>query len=812
MKKHSKLAIFGAATLVASSFLIPQAVNATTNQTATIKASIAESLSLTLSANAINFNLESNDLYTDSIEVTGRTNSANGYTISFNANNDYNDLKHTNALIDSKIESIEGSAMESNFPNKSWGYSIDESDYLFKKIPLTPKNIFVTSGLGEQANDFTIGVKGGADLVAGDYENELLFTIVANPLTSNSAGGTEDGQDEPLIYDERGRAKAILGSNGNLNFVFNENTYTVGENYTDNKGETTIAAVYQVPINSGFIGWDPNVAWYSDKDQIYSVNIDESFYNFKPTSLTAWFKSIGNLKTFTNMQNLNTSEVTRMNSVFEYTGSSNGGDFNLDLSSWDTSKVRTMANMFYGSGAYADNFSLNLTNWDTSEVRNASNMFDNTAMEVKNVSLAGLSGWDMGKLENMFEMFYGAFRKAENLKVNLDNWDVSNVKNMRLVFYAYGEHMKGDSELSLNNWTARNAEEVDNFFGYTADYAENFTLNANNLYIGKATSLYQMMQDIGEHTTNKLVININNFSAPNATDASYMFYDTGYYNGGSVEANFKNWDLKNIETTNNMFYYFAATTRKLDFDISGWNTPKLKNMKSMFGQIAYSAPKFYMNVTGLDTENVKDMDRAFQQAGYNPNYDNVTEYYFEIKGLSSWDVSNVEDMSLLFQDAANKAKKIKLDIHDWEINAGNTTAMFQAFAQGASWVPVENLELNLSGWKIGESVNISNMFSSSSTCSYGVTCVLDLSDWDVSKVTNTSNMFYYVGHDAKNVSIDISGWDVRNITNMSNMFSCAGYNSENFSIDFTGWNIAPGTDITNMFNATGVASGYVAPF
>ena len=93
MKKHSKLAIFGAATLAASSFLIPQAVNATTNQAATIKASIAESLSLTLSANAIDFNLESNDLYTDSIEVTGRTNSANGYTISFNANNDYNDLK-----------------------------------------------------------------------------------------------------------------------------------------------------------------------------------------------------------------------------------------------------------------------------------------------------------------------------------------------------------------------------------------------------------------------------------------------------------------------------------------------------------------------------------------------------------------------------------------------------------------------------------------------------------------------------------------------------------------------------------------------
>lgn len=749
MKKSFKATIFGVAAL-ASSFLAPQVAQATTGQTASIKASVEETLSLTLSKNSMLFELDTPDLYTNSMTVTGRTNSAGGYTISFNANNDYNDLKHFNSLIDASIASLQGSAMESNFPNKSWGYSIDDSDYLFKKIPLASKNIFVTSEPGESVNGFTVGIKGGNDLPAGDYENELIFTIIANPLISSSS--SEDGQDEPLVYDERGRAKAILGTNGNLNFVFNENDYTIGETYTDNKGETEIAAVYQVPINSGLAGYDPNVAWYADREQIYSVNIDESFRNFKPTSLTAWFYYASNLNSFTNMQNLDTSEVVRMNRTFSNAGANNEGELTLDLSSWD-----------------------------------------------------------VGNLKNMQEMFYCAFSKAENLELNLNNWDVSNVKNMRMAFYDFGRYSTGNSELSANNWTARNVEDIFNVFYGVAENAQNFELNLNNLYLGKVTSLTNMMRYVGYHSNN-LVINMDNFSAPMATSAKDMFNNVAYHNSASVDANLTNWNLANVEDAETMFYYFAAQSKAVDLDVSGWNTPKLKNMKQMFQDVAYSSPVVSIDVTGLDTENVTTMNRAFQQVGYYPNYNGVTGYSWEIKGLPSWDVSNVEDMSLLFQDAARIAKNVTLDIHGWDVNAANILYMFQGFAQGESRNGIEHLYLNASGWDVSGLTDISSMFASSSTCSYGDTCVFDLSDWNTSTITNTMNMFYFVGHDAKDVTIDVSGWDVSNITNMQSMFSCAGYNSESFYVDTTGWNLNPGVNKTDMFSWAGYKSGYVAPF
>ena len=178
MKKFSKFLAIPALALT----LIPTNVFAA-SETANVKVSIPESLTLSLSANALNFNLEDTDLHTDKLVVTAKTNAAAGYTISFNANNDYNDLKHSNALVEDKIESITEDKTESTFPETAWAYSTDISDYTFKKIPLTPENIFATTEKGENTHDFTVGVRAN-NLAAGDYENELIFTAVANPESS----------------------------------------------------------------------------------------------------------------------------------------------------------------------------------------------------------------------------------------------------------------------------------------------------------------------------------------------------------------------------------------------------------------------------------------------------------------------------------------------------------------------------------------------------------------------------------------------------------------------------------------------------
>ena len=73
MKKTLKSITFGIAAIMAS--FLPCISTHAESKTATVTASIAESLSLTLSADSMDFNLETNDLYTDFINVIGRTNS-----------------------------------------------------------------------------------------------------------------------------------------------------------------------------------------------------------------------------------------------------------------------------------------------------------------------------------------------------------------------------------------------------------------------------------------------------------------------------------------------------------------------------------------------------------------------------------------------------------------------------------------------------------------------------------------------------------------------------------------------------------------
>ena len=75
------------------------------------------------------------------------------------------------------------------------------------------------------------------------------------------------------------------------------------------------------------------------------VVFDPSFADVKPNSLYCWFYNFVNLTTIEGLENLNTSEVTTMNSMFfncdELTA--------VDVSGFDMSKVTNTTAMFYGS-------------------------------------------------------------------------------------------------------------------------------------------------------------------------------------------------------------------------------------------------------------------------------------------------------------------------------------------------------------------------------------------------------------------------------------------------------------------------------
>ena len=101
----------------------------------------------------------------------------------------------------------------------------------------------------------------------------------------------------------------------------------------------------------------------------------------------------------------------------------------------------------------------------------------------------------------------------------------------------------------------------------------------------------------------------------------------------------------------------------------------------------------------------------------------INNAVMDLTPLSRWNVSNVENMEVMFQN--------------------NNIASF----------------LPLSNWQVGNVKNFSNMFNQTSAST--TTSLAGLENWDVSSATNVSSMF------ADSVSLTdasaINGWDIRGV-------------------------------------------------
>ena len=89
-----------------------------------------------------------------------------------------------------------------------------------------------------------------------------------------------------------------------------------------------------IPAWAGTIG-------YSNTTILTAV-FDASFRDFRPTTTAKWFQYLKSLKSIKGMEYLNTSQVTNMSKMFFDCSSLTS----LDVSSFDTSKVRNMEWMF----------------------------------------------------------------------------------------------------------------------------------------------------------------------------------------------------------------------------------------------------------------------------------------------------------------------------------------------------------------------------------------------------------------------------------------------------------------------------------
>jgi len=121
----------------------------------------------------------------------------------------------------------------------------------------------------------------------------------------------------------------------------------------------------------------------------YARNIDiSSFDTPKVGSMSYMFDTARYLDSL-DVSSFSTHNVEYMNNMFRLTGSS-GGLAVLDLHSFNTSKVKTMAAMFNYCGAKQ----LNLTSFDTTTVKDMSNMFsysDALVLDLRSFDMSGVT-------------------------------------------------------------------------------------------------------------------------------------------------------------------------------------------------------------------------------------------------------------------------------------------------------------------------------------------------------------------------------------------------------------------------------------
>ena len=124
--------------------------------------------------------------------------------------------------------------------------------------------------------------------------------------------------------------------------------------------------------------------------------------------------------------------------------------------------------------------------------------------------------------------------------------------------------------------------------------------------------------------------------------------------------------------------------------------------------------------------------------------------------ISSWDVSNVTDMSFMFYSIS------------------------PSFA-----APVSSFNQPIGSWNVSNVTNMNSMFNQA------ISFNQPIGSWNVSNVTNMNSMFY----NANSFNQPIGSWNVSNVTNMNSMFTIA----TSFNQPIGSWNVSNVTDMSYMF-------------
>ena len=563
--------------------------------------------------------------------------------------------------------------------------------------------------------------------------------------------------------------------------------------------------------------------WFSMDVHPYALHVkevvfDASFASQRPTNMAGWFHGMVLLTKLTNLQNLNTSQVTDMSGLFS-------GCIrltNVDLSVWNVSKVQKLDRLFYECEKLE---TVNLTGWNTASLTSAKEMFEDCD-KLTSVSMYGWTNTVMKDFSYMFQdcstvtsldlrnfrtpaatNMKGMFQNCSSLtNLNITYFNTSKVTDMSFMF----AYCSGLTELSYGStWNTSKVTTMSHMFqGCTG--LTSFPLTSYNT--AALTDMSYMFAGCSNLTGLSYG---SNWNTSKLQDMSYAFRnctsmgtgDLSAYENNSlttVKGLFEgctnlqslsmsgNWVPGNLANLTDMSYLFSGCTSLTTVDLSYWDTRNVQNMSCLF--LGCSSLTSVSNLPSRNVTNVTNMSGLFRGCS------KLAAVY--LNGLQTYSLT---DMSGMFS-GCSKLQTVNID----QISTSRVTNMSSLFGNCSS---LSNL--NVTRWNTGNVLNMSAMFAGCTSMSNFTTiqgwntskvtdmgalfsgCTqlvsLNLSSWDISKVKNLGRMFDGC---TKLVSLNLADWDVSSVSSLNGMFEdCTALDN----IDVSRWNTGRVTNLNRMF-------------
>ena len=545
----------------------------------------------TIDLHFTNSEIQSNTFKSDAAVLWCDAPNPTGFSVFLSSIDEDTSLKHSESSVTTQIPSITAPQFGSISTPQTWGYRMpDNAAEGWKPIPKNsnPDKIYTTNYGGATKVFADFGVKASSNLPSGVYSKQVLFTAITNrvPTSATFITGTDVN-------------KAIRTVSGHDIKYFKKSNSAPA-----NLAAATVVSTTDsdAPIYLWYDAPSKTVFWWSDADTVYAnqnssymfdslgdvEKIDMDGINTSRVKYMSYmFRSGKNLYREINLASLDTSNVEDMSHMFATAGMKTMENLlPLDLSHFNTSKVKNMESMF--SNSFLP--SLNIKNFDTSNVENMRSMF----IDLNNVTDLDLSGWNVKKVNNIQALFVRD-NKLKNL--NLSGWELDSVTDMNSMFSGLSDL----TSLNLTGFTTKNVTNMAHMFASTVKLAD---LDLSSFDTSKVTNMSGMFSNMQALNN----INLSSFNTSNVTDMSSLF------GMAVVNPPISSLDLSNFDTSNvtNMAAMFQGLSNLTELKIQSFNTEKVTNMYRMFYWSFMTPANGTLDISNFDTRSLTNGEGMFQ--------------------------------------------------------------------------------------------------------------------------------------------------------------------------------------------------------